>query len=232
LTGSVIVTGPMCLLPPSDLATNDHSWSPLTTATTGSASLRVGDGWRFDLMGRAYHDRNESTVPLDALGIRYWVWGRTPLPEGELIHYLLWPDATDAAIEARAWFVGLDGRGEELKVHAVDDGPMRRSNYGMRHHPEIRLSTSAGPVTVRTTSVIDDGPFYLRMFTEVEAPHGTGRGVAEAILPDRIDRAVHRPLVRMAVHDLSGRGSWWAPLFNGPRAGRVSRLFGPRAAAS
>ena len=227
LTGEVDVEGPVCRLPTPTTPDSVHHWSPLTTATRGRARLRVGNEQVLDLEGRAYHDRNESTTPLDSLGIKYWMWGRTPVEDGEVLHYVLWPEG-DGPVQAHAWHVSPDGTGTAWTVSDIDWGPRRRSFYGMRHHPTLRLQTDAGPLIVNTHRLVDDGPFYLRMLTHVSTPAGSGQGVGEAIVPDRVDLPVHRPFVRMRVHDLGGANSIWLPLFSGPAAGRFRRLFGPR----
>jgi hypothetical protein len=226
LRGTVEVTGPVVRLPAPTTPDSVHQWSPLTTATPGSARLHVGEELVFALEGRAYHDRNESITPLDQLGIAYWVWGRTPIGEGELIHYILWPQ-DGGALQAHVWHIDADGDGRAWTVRQVEEGPRRRSLFGMRHHPDLILHTDHGTVHVRTKKLIDNGPFYLRMLTDVDTPAGSGSGVGEAIIPDRVDHPLHRPFVRMRVHNLDGPNSMWLPLFSGPGRGRLRRLLMP-----
>jgi hypothetical protein len=65
------------------------------------------------------------------------------------------------------------------------------------------------------------------MLTDVDTPAGSGSGVGEAIIPDRVDHPLHRPFVRMRVHNLDGPNSMWLPLFSGPGRGRLRRLLMP-----
>jgi len=163
---------------------------------------------------------------LDTLGIRHWVWGRVPFPDGEHIHYLLWPDRDDAD---PIWWeieIGSDGKVRRHDVK-VQQGSRKTAWFGMPWWPEHRLERADGSVTLlRTLNVLDDGPFYLRNSVQITRPDGAvGHGVGEIVYPSRVDRALERPLVRMAVHNLGRPNSPWLPLFCGPRSTRWRRLL-------
>ena len=94
LTGTVEVRGTLCHGPPPALEAHDapdHVWSPMLLGCEGSADLRAGD-FTFRIQGRAYHDRNAGTVPLHALGIGRWWWGRISFSDRDFIWYRLQPD--------------------------------------------------------------------------------------------------------------------------------------------
>lgn len=198
-----------------------HDWTPRVGPATGSARLSHGDHrWAID--GRAYHDRNGGTVPLHALGIDYWLWGRVPMSDRELIYYLLWADGADAPV-AMGLNIDADGTTTIVDDLDVELGGERKNMGGLTWWESIALSHGDGPwLRIHHTDVVDSGPFYMRYLTQV----ADIRGVGELVKPDRIDLDHHRPLVRMRVHHTGGDNSMWLPLFTGPRQGRVRRLLG------
>lgn len=197
-----------------------HDWSLLTAGAAGRCELRVG-AERFVVQGRGYHDCNGGRVPLHDTGIREWTWGRLPSAGGtDRIYYVLWPN--DGPPEAHGYAFGHDGAFTRVPI----DVSVERSGRGraglthpmrlvMRHDGHLWLDVS-------TDGVVDDGPFYVRHFVR----SATGElGLGEFCRPDRVDLAMHRPLVRMRVHCVGGENSMWLPLFTGPRRGRLSRLL-------
>ena len=225
LTGTIRMHGPV-LRNASAVGTGAHRWTPLTTACGATVDLRLGSSSLLRVQGRGYHDRNGCSVPLHELGIEHWVWGRTPLPEGELIHYLLWPSDSNMPVRALLLEVSTDGTVQQhdgLDVELI--GPSR-GWFGMPWWREVVLRQNGDErLRLRQVAVVDDGFFYLRFATEVHTAQGLARGVGEAVRPSRVDLGWQRPLVRMAVHHTTQANSMWLPLFSGPSSGRWSRLF-------
>lgn len=224
LVGRIAVEGPARRAGPDEVAAGDHRWTPLAAPATGTASLAAG-AWRFELEGRAYHDRNESEVPLDRLGIGEWLWGRAPLGEREVVWYLLWPEDGGPV---KAWGLTLepDGTTRPVEGLSVAVTERRRSVYGLAWWDRIALSVDGAPwIDVTHGPLVEDGPFYLRFFPWVRGAGLEGRGVAEYVRPDRVDLDWMRPFVRMRVRPSEGRGSLWLPLFEGPATSRTGRLF-------
>ncbi len=222
LRGTIELVGPAAQNASAPRAPHPHLWTPLTGPARLRSELTHG-GRRYTFAGRAYHDRNVGTAPLDALGIGRWSWGRTVGRRRTSIHYLLWDE--DGALTT-AWLVDVNHNGHvalaPARDHAEPDGVQRRL-YGMPHPPRTELVAPSGRrIQLEEREVVDEGPFYLRSVLSRD-----GRvGVAEHVVPSRIDRALHRPLVRMRVHATEGPCSVWLPLFSGPSEGRVRRLFG------
>ncbi len=222
LQGHVEVDG-VCRRPhitESALTNPHHDWTPRLGPARGRAHLAHGDD-TFVLSGRAYHDRNGGARPLHELGIDYWLWGRVPIDERELIYYLLWPtDAAEPVVMGLE--IDADGHTEVLDDLDVELGAQRRNLGGLDWWEQITLSRAGSTwLQVSHAHVVDSGPFYMRYLT---AARGR-RGVGELVKPDRVDLDHHRPLVRMRVHHVDGRNSMWLPLFCGPRQGRVRRLL-------
>jgi len=205
-------------------ARSEHAWSPLMGPSFGTASIRAGDRYRFQVAGRGYFDRNHSTQALHRLGIARWLWGHFPLEDRERIFYVMWP-AHGGPAEIRGFDVDGDGRitvKDDLVAHIPPD---RTTLYGMPWWPTITLDDENGPwLKLHLEHRVDDGPFYLRFIANAEAQGQRGRGSCEVIVPDRIDLARHRPFVNMRVSSDGEAPSMWAPLFSGPRRGRVHRL--------
>ena len=204
-----------------------HLWTPLTGPAMGEATLDLGDQPIARLRGRAYHDWNSGRVPLHSLGIDHWIWSRFPLEGRELICYLLWPRGADAA--SRFIVLTIEGRGlmRELTEVTVQPGRCRRG-FGGIPYPEVFRLLRAGErwAEVRNATVVDNGPFYMRFQSEIVLADGErALGWTELCYPERVDRALHRPLVRMRVHQVGGPNSLWLPLFSGPRVGRLGRWF-------
>lgn len=220
LEGRVEVEGTGCL-PERGRAASPHAWTPLLAPAMGEADLSLGDGRRFRLRGRAYHDRNSSLVPLDALGIDEWFWARQSERDEERVVYAL----KGAAGELRLALT-LAGDGS-VRVHRDLElllAPAGRARFGMPRYRRVSASVDGEPFLVAYIGrPLDDGPFYLRSFLEDEGRAAT-RGYCEVVAPPRVDLDRHRPLVRMRVHRLSGENSLFLPLLSGPRRGRLARL--------
>ncbi len=227
LTGRFVVEGPRARLAPGLSPSDDrnHRWTPVLGPARARAVLEVGsETVRID--GPAYHDRNEGTQPFDQLGIDHWSWGRLVTATETSIWYV--NHALDGP--PMAWGVRLDESGI---VHlAAELEPRferpRSGPFGLRTWDRIRLLDASGSewIAADTGPRVDDGPFYARTLSSVRSSGREGPGLGEWIVPHRIDLSVHRPLVRMAVHNASGPNSIWLPLFSGPKAGRLARLLG------
>lgn len=226
LRGTVHLEGPAVRLT-EGAPDAPHRWTPLAVGTS-DVDLTVGGERLATGPGRAYHDRNGSELPLHALGIRHWIWGRNAFPDGELVTYALWPES-GAPPEVHAWWLHPDGRSEVI-ADRIALGGARLGAFGMPWWRRQTFDRGDQPAfTVDVRAVVDDGPFYLRFHTDARRADGAvGAGVAEAVRPARVDQALLRPLVRMAVHDTAGANSPWLPLFAGTRQDRWARLLGTR----
>jgi hypothetical protein len=236
LRGSVRVEGPACSPSRGEpLTLPVHDWTPLMGPGRGEADLSVdtpdgpGESERgeaeYSLRGRAYHDRNGGRKPQHELGMEHWLWGRVPLPDEERIFYLMWPH-NGGAPQALGLEIDRAGTIHRRRDLTLELGAPRFGRAGMPYWKSLHLRSEGRPwLDVRYTDVLDDGPFYLRFLIEAEAAKGaTARGLAEACRPDRVDRDLMRPLVRMRVHRVDGKNSMWLPLFTGPKRGRLRRL--------
>ncbi|MEO1228604.1 MAG: hypothetical protein AAFZ18_06845 [Myxococcota bacterium] len=229
LQGTLEVEGPPAHLagstPSADLA---HRWTPVLGPSRAKGVLTVGSE-RFEIDGPAYHDRNEGTHRFDDLGIDHWSWGRLVTPERTAIWYLCY--AKDGPPVAWGAELLADGAVRVQEMEAILEAP-RKGAFGLRtwRRVELREAGSSEPwLEAEVGARVDDGPFYARTVVNVVAGSQRGMGLAEWIVPDRIDLGRHRPLVRMAVHDLRGSNSFWLPLFSGPSRGRMARLLRRRA---
>ncbi|TVQ94461.1 MAG: hypothetical protein EA397_01980 [Deltaproteobacteria bacterium] len=227
LTGAVDLSGPGCRLTRSLGEDPNHAWSPLCTAAEGRAQFFVEGRPFLSVKGRAYHDRNGSTRPLRGLGIRHWIWGRSPMGDEERIWYLLWPHRGPA--EAWGFEVASDGELRPVEHLEVERSGPRLGIFGMPWHRRITL-TQAGRCWLRVehAHTVDLGFFYGRWIARTVGPDGQrGTGIAEAVRPGRVDRAWNRWLVRMAVHRAHAPNSPFLPLFAGVRRGAASLEVSP-----
>ena len=227
-----------------------HRWTPLCLPASATVDLATDDGFAFALKGRGYHDRNQSTVPLTAIGARSWSWGRVAQPDAEVVHYLLEPDiAIQGAEGARPLRNASPERGGRGPLHPSAAAPeagrplhlaLRVGLDGTTHvgeAPDADLTAprrdlygvpwhghvQVGADRVRYLDPVESGPFYLRH--PLLDPETGARGWGERVVPARIDVPWQRPLVRMRVHGPDPRhDSAWLPIFSGPTTGRVERL--------
>jgi hypothetical protein len=221
-----------------------HAWSPQILHARGHVDLTLtrpdGRSRRVVVDGAGYHDRNGGLVPLHALGIRWWLWGRAAFADEERVVYALWPDGAGAADEVvEAFGVVVDSNGSRvvpgLRVQLV----RAPTNWlGMRRVDEVvvREATGATFLRARAVHVVDEGPFYTRALWRAVRDDGRddgrdedGRatnGVMETVDPSRVDRPWQRPFVRMRVTPPPPQTpSLWHPLFAGDAEGRVGRLW-------
>lgn len=221
LTGSLSASGAAVnaqRVDPPELS--PHTWTPLLAPGEGVALLRIDGERAFAVSGRAYHDRNGSPLPLHALGLDRWFWARAALPDGERVVYVLWPEGGGAP-RAMALSIAEDGavlRRDDLEVETLR--PHKRL-FGMPAMDALRLGDD---LRVDLPTLVDNGPFYLRFFGTLTDGAASGPAVAELVCPARVDLDLHRPIVRMRVHDLTGDNSPLLPWFAGPRRGRWARL--------
>lgn len=202
--------------------TSPHCWTPLLAPGHGEATLYIDGVPSFCLQGRAYHDRNSSPLPLQELGIDRWFWARGSCDDGERVVYVLWPKDGGAP---RAFSLHIRPDGQVLRREGlkVSERGTHRLRYGMSSCEEL-IVHGEDDVRVRLHSLLENGPFYLRFVGTLQQGDAQGPAVAEMVNASRVDMDVHRPFVRMRVHDLAGPNSPMLPWFSGPSRGRWARL--------
>lgn len=227
LRGRFAVHGPAARIDPADRcgADADHRWAPILGPARMDVDLRIGtEALLFRHGLPAYHDRNASPTPLDALGIARWTWGRHTFGDRTIVHYLTWPDdPTEPAVLVAAT---LDATGA-VTVHPVQQvarDQRRTGRAGMTWWRRLTVPLGSDRLEIVHGPPVDDGPFYLRLPTRARLGGQAAPGWAEWCEPDRIDLARHRWLVSMCVQQPTGGESAWLPLFSGPQATRWSRL--------
>lgn len=202
-----------------------HAWTPMLAAARGCLELRTPGGV-VRVEGRGYHDRNSAALPLQALGIERWWWGRLALPGRDLIFYRLIPSGSHSAPRDLVVEISGDGACRVQEDTGMRAGGMRRNLWGLRWPASLSFADPDGrPVEVQIAAVLDNGPFYQRYLLRARCGADTGHGIGENLVPGRVDTDLLRPLVRMRVHRAGGPNSMWLPLFSGDRAGRVGRLL-------
>ncbi|MEL6342614.1 MAG: hypothetical protein AAFV53_05750 [Myxococcota bacterium] len=225
LTGQLSIDGPLRKGGDDEGRDPNHEWAPLTVVARGTADLRCGRQ-AFSIDGRAYHDRNIGRRPLHDLGIDRWWWGRLAFPDREFIFYYLLPHEKGAPPRSVSLSIDAGGDVRWAEDAAVEIRGRRWSPYGLWWPTKMRVNDPEHrPVDVDFSAVVDDGPFYHRYLIRGRCGREDARGVAELVVPDRVDQDWMRPLVRMRVHHTHSANSFFLPLFSGPRRGRLGRLL-------
>lgn len=190
-----------------------HRWSPVTAAASGVLDV---DGIA-RLRGRAYHDRNVSTVPLGRLGIREWAWARVAEPDADLVHYVCWPE--DGPPKVLAVRIGVDGALTWREGGPVGEQGDVGAGWGLRVPARLALEEpGGGAYELVAGAPVDVSPFYARFPVSV----GASRGWGERVRPGEIGRWWMRPFVRMRVLPPA---SVLSPWFSGPVDDRLKRLW-------
>lgn len=210
-----------------------HDWTPLIGPARGQLEIWLGQE-AMSVEGRAYHDRNGGQSPLHELGFSHWIWGRVPFEDQERIYYVLWPQDGGQPL---CLGMSIDASGKTTLVRDLQlrlSQPARSLAGGLRYHQRVELFEQGKLwLDAKLVHLVDEGPFYLRSMIQATATGVASSpdalGIAEHCRPDQIDLAIHRPLVKMRVHQASSAqgqadNSIWVPLFTGPRQGRVGRL--------
>lgn len=203
-----------------------HLWTPMLAASRGGLELHTPNG-EFRVEGRGYHDRNSAAKPLHRLGIQSWWWGRIALPGRDLVFYRLTPSEPGLPVRDLVVELAADGTCRVCEDAGLQLGRLRRSPWGLRWPSSVTFPDPDGrPVTVETSALLDNGPFYQRFLLRGKCAGEEGWGIGEHLVPDRVDTDLLRPLVRMRVHRADGPNSMWLPLFSGDSEGRWGRLLG------
>lgn len=213
LAGSLRLRGPSALVD-APARVHPHRWVPLVPAGALEADFRCGEEKLLRFAGPGYADRNLGDASLAALGVRRWRWGRA------------------VASGRCSCFYALEGEGGRAETWLLEAGP---AGIEVREGPPARAEGEALLLPGRRAvpgRAVERGPFYSRSFGTLErepATGGRGGEAAPAILErcevSRIGRRWLRPLVRMRMHHVRGPNSVWAPLFNGPRGGRLRSVL-------
>lgn len=206
---------------------HNHDWTPLMSPCTATLNATCG-GVDYQITGRGYHDRNSGQAPLHDLGFSHWIWGRVPLHQKELIYYVLWPNNTRRQPVTLGLVIDHDGTTHRIEnLTAKIKQPKLSLAGGLLWHQHIELYQGQDKwIDVEVERVMDEGPFYLRYFTQVSFEGERAMGIGEFCRPNMVDRQIFKPLVNMRIgQPQSEKDSMWIPLFTGPKRGRVRRLL-------
>lgn len=221
ISGQALSTG---IASPDSHDAGHHEWTPLFGPGHLHAELSVGKEHHFSISGRGYHDRNGGNKALHNLGIKHWFWGRGPDGDTDKIYYLLWPEGGGAP---RAWGLEIDNTGEVTRVPlTITRHGSWFTRYGRWLWKSLTLEKDGQPwLKVKRRSIVDNGPFYVRMLTEHIAPRGdVSFGTAEAVYPHMVDRGPIQFFVQMCTHHVSKPSPAIVAWFNGLSTGRLERF--------
>lgn len=209
LTGRISAQGASLLVDAPEQV-GPHRWVPVAPVAQVEAHLNLGREPFFALEAPGYLDRNLGDAPLSQLGLRRWHWGRARQGDTARVWYSLEGavgGSESHLLEVQGRRVQISRQGAGKGVHEADPLP------GARGFPSGCLVDEGAPV--------ERGPFYSRSFGSV----GGMPSISERCEVARIGRPLYAPLVRMKLHRPAARNSLWAPLFCGPREGRLARLL-------
>jgi len=206
-----------------------HIWSPQTLFANGHARITHGNEVR-SVSGSAYFDKNVSRHPLHDQNISSWRWGRVRFDQETLVYYDI--EAADGTKEAMVVSQTEDGAFLHRTL-AMEFSQNRSSIFGARAPRRLEITGHDVSYLIEVSDLIEDGPFYQRyMVTGERRSLGRretretdrGYGIAEFVLPTRIDMSWQRPFVRMRTERVGKANSIFLPLFTGFTHDRLERL--------
>lgn len=209
---------------PASPSSGEHSWSPQSTFAKGELHWSQGrhEG---QVIGSAYLDANQSQSPLHAQGIESWRWGRLSLPDCSLTYY----DVSGEKGTRESMIISQSKDGTQILKGIPTFSQFQTGRYGLKSPRLLEFELNSEKVRIELQALVDDGPFYQRFLLqgrkEKNGKGSEGHGVAEFVLPSRIDIPWQRPFVRMKTHRPGASNSIWLPLFTGHKEHRVSRLL-------
>lgn len=121
-----------------------------------------------------------------------------------------------------------DGSFRSAKV-SLDFSRPQRGHFGLSTTRQLRFRLDGDEYDLHLRDLVDDGPFYQRFCVDADCRTADstrlrGNGIAEYVVPSRVDRPWQRPFVRMKTDQATGKNSPFLPLFTGPEQGRSERL--------
>ncbi len=229
LKGRIEFEGPRIQLR-STAQKGDHVWQPRSLCGRAVADLVHGNERR-TLKGTSYFDGNVSRRPLHDQNIDSWIWGRLSFEDETVVYYQI--KSKGRELEPILLLQKADGSHEFLS-DTLTMARQQRGTFGVESARALTFQIHDRKYEVRLKALVDDGPFYQRFVLEARrtasVKHGDrlylGHGIAEVVVPPRIDIPWQRPFVRMKTHVLnpSGTNSHFLPLFTGFPADRPDRL--------
>ncbi len=179
----------------------DHVWNPLAPAcaVAGELELTGTRPWRYAFRGRGYADHNYGTRPLTE-GIRRWYWGRAHLGDVTVVYY-----HTEREDSREDTVLGIDDGAATIETYedvGFNADGWKRRPLCPRFPTVVRLTARAN-VTVRVSSILDWGPFYMRFLADFTADVGgrtvTGTGISEYLDPRGLRARWLRPLIKTRI---------------------------------
>lgn len=244
------LSGPGIVLPEAT-AEADHIWSPRTLMAQGRATLSHGGETRC-IEGSAYFDGNCATTPLHQQGMESWRWGRASFEDRAVVYYETTPSlhsgGTEETEPARrghplhrlerqkkpdqsSGMVMLQKRdGSFLSTEVpLEFSRSQRGHFGLSTTRRVQFRLDGDEYDLHLRDLVDDGPFYQRFCIDADCRTASsarlrGSGIAEYVVPSRVDRPWQRPFVRMKTDQATRKNSPFLPLFTGPERGRSERL--------
>ena len=204
--------------------TEDHVWSPMMLRGQGNLEYRWA-AHNDRIEGTAYFDRNQSERPLTQLGIRDWHWCRLSFPNETVVLYFL----QDHEGDWQRWAFAATDKNDFKTIPVIEHkaNHAKKDRYGIRWNQkhEIYLKDREHSLEIELRSPVDRSPFYMRHLLKAKQGDDWAYGVYERVLPKKIPQQWMQPLIAMRINEWHRNKSIWLALFEGPKRGKVGRLF-------
>lgn len=184
-----------------------HEWRLIQPRAKVKGRLSfIGKGEFDDIYfdGEGYHDHNVGFEPMKD-SFRDWYWGRFHFKESTFIYYLM---NKNGEWQKEAWLIDKDGKSIISKFTNFEMKSFSTSGFGLKSAKRFEFKSDNHLVTVNTTKMVDNGPFYQRYLGKAEMDNEQIVGITEYIVPKRIYDKRFWPLVKMRLRYLSEKPHW------------------------
>ena len=189
---------------------NVHTWNLIQphSIATGNFNIVGKSGTHsVELTANAYHDHNTGLEPMKN-DFDDWYWGRFHFGEYTLIYYIMNKMNNQ---QHQAWLLDNDTllvdefSSAELSLYGFNA-------FGLKSARKIELTSNKAEITIQTSKIVDNGPFYQRFFGEailtLDDKLLTSNGISEYIKPNNIYSKKFWPLVKMRLRFNSKKPHW------------------------
>lgn len=188
-----------------------HTWNLLQPKARVEGSLQIqgrSGNQSIDFQGSGYHDHNTGLEPLKN-DFDDWYWGRYHFNAGTLIYYIMNKKGKQYY---KAWLIDKENQSVIETFDDVQLDRFKRNKFGLKFSSDIVLNSEKYKVRVSVSSILDSGPFYLRMAGEAELTERDkkekSKGISEFIKPEKIYFKVFWPAVRMRLQFMNKKPHW------------------------
>ncbi|MEX0857709.1 MAG: hypothetical protein WD016_06155 [Balneolaceae bacterium] len=213
LFGTIKGAGNLCSkeLISSNESLEKHSWNLLLPQANIEARMSVKGTSiheEIEFEGTGYFDHNTGFEPMKD-SFKDWYWGRYHFKNSTLIYYLM---NKEEGQQFETWLI--DRKSQKVLETFTEVNPTyySRNLFGLKSVRKFELSSAGTEITIQTSSLLDNGPFYQRFLGDAVMKRKgevlAAKGISEYLSPGRIYAKKFWPLVHMRLRYKNEKPHW------------------------